>query len=374
MQTRKNLDVLIVAPHFSPGAPGHWYQYAASMKDAFIRSGNECRIAGPSGIRPRVGHAMVDKTYPILAVGLLIHLLIRKLSRPRTRLLLHSVDCRTAVIPFFLALRQLGLAQRLSLTIIESPNDIRAALQNKLTRVLLLENQAIIQVYGASQQKAFSECGFDVRIAEEICTIKEVEHRTTESPIHGNQLIVVRGSRLFNDLLKVEDRLCEKCTYFIHPPAELTEFDFQENLVLAPRNLGESEYKNFIENHTSHLYLYDPELFELPSGRLLDSLQLKIPCAVPAGSDLANQVAVFGGGYIFEDNERGIIQALNHPEILPLRKKVRGIGEYVSAQLDFSESAEARLRASIDLRLIYFVGSRYIRWLLHRLRSRLVRA
>lgn len=320
-----------------------------------------------------MGHAMIDEAYPILSVGLLIHLLFRKLSRPGTRLLLHSVDCKTAIIPFFLALKQLGLAQRLSLTIIDSPNDIRATLENKLTRILLLENQTSLQVYGASQQKAFSDYGFDVRIAEEICTLKDVESNAARTPLHGNQLIVVRGSRLLKDLLKLEAELCEKCKYFIHPPAELTGVTFPERLLVAPRNLGEAEYAKFLGNHVTHLYLYDPEKFELPSGRLLDSLRLNIPCAVPAGSDLANQIAVYGGGYVFEDNERGIIRALNHPEILPRRKKVIGVREYVTAQLNFSEATEARLRVSIDPRVIYFVGTRYIRWLLHRLMSRLAR-
>lgn len=335
-------------------------------------------MVGPAGPFPRVGAAMVDSNYPILAPSFFLSLLLRRLHRPRLDILLHSVDCKTGVLPFFYLAVKSGVASRASLTVLDAPDEIEIAMRSRFTKRLIVRMSGMFQVYGQSQKNAFARHGVEVHVATEICTIaplspparpnKRQENRYRR---HGSHLVIVRGNHLYGLLRRIGAQACKNCTFLVHPPAELVNEPLPENMKIAPRNLSSSEYVQLLQNQISHIYLYDPQVFNLPSGRLLDSLQLGIPCSVPKGSELANQIVKFGGGYVFDDSEDGVFQALNHPDMRPRQLQVPDLSTYVKDQLTQSENMSRSGGKSILPWLSVFVLIRYTQWFFSRAYSRL---
>lgn len=315
---------VILAPSYSDSAPGHYRQYPDYIATALSQAGYETKIVGPQTALARVGYGLVHRAFPIVSSSLWLFLANRRLKTRNADHILVSTDVHLSIIPQYLLMQKVGLIDSLALYLIESPNKVRSYEKSKLLIRLLRQSNLRVWTYSTQQATDLQQLGIQAEVGPEICSVPEVirvSHKKQHATRHGSQLVVARGEKLLRLLHDEGLRLCERCTYLLHPPAETLEEPLPGGFELAERNFKSMEYFSFLSKMSRHIYLYDSDQFQLTSGRVLDSLALGVPYSVPADSTLNNQLTKFGGGSSFLESIEGINAALNHPVDTPIRMR-----------------------------------------------------
>lgn len=322
---------IVLAPYYAIGAPGHYQTFP----DAFIRALHDkgpAFIAHPNSDEIKLGGAFHDPSHPILTPGFYFRLtrLVRKL-RPKV-VFLQSIDCKLGALPFLhLAALVLGAKLKISGALFESSKELEQSLRS-CTRLRALAKCQPISCSSEEQIRVLASHGLVGELIRDFSTFDCGMERSPSRKHHGKVRIVARGGELLRSLISRQVKLCAKCTYEVHPPEEFAMIELPPGMNRTNRALRGQEYFEDVLKLRHHVFLYD-EIFDVASARVNDSMIAGVPCAVPSGGQLEQQILRYGNGLIFDVKDPPFESLLNHPTFDDVKEKVMSVGQFMDEQL-----------------------------------------